>query len=187
MTEPTYISDHPTRAVANLISKFDGATLLKLLVLVLVNEVQELENTYFDLISERQLSDAVGAQLDQYGKIVGELRSGLFDTAYRRFIEARILTNLSEGEVPRLIEVVDLITEAISVLYMPTYPAAYIIQYTRDGFTSESFRSRVRRQVEAITPSGVGLEVVEANEGAFGFADDPTALGFGEGEWAEII
>lgn len=181
------IVDHADRAVANLISKFDNATQLQGLVRVLVSEVQELDNTFFALISERYLSTAVGAQLDEYGKILGFDRQGFSDSDYRNLLEARSLLGLAEGQIGAIVFILQKITRASFVLYMPTYPAAYIVQYTSSVYTSSSFREIIKEFILRITPCGVLNTIVEAPDPAFGFEDDTTALGFNEGPWAEII
>lgn len=181
------IVDHSDRAVANLISKFDKATKLQDLVRVLVGEVQELDDLIFALISERYLSSAVGAQLDQYGEVLGFKRQGFSDDEYRNLLEARIIANLSEGQIGIIQLVLQKITRASFVLYIPTYPAAYIVQYTSSVYTSSSFREIIKEFILFITPCGVLNTIVESPDPAFGFEDDPTALGFNEGPWAEII
>jgi hypothetical protein len=187
MSEPFLIVDHVLQAIANLVSDYDDATKVQDLVSVFVNEVQELENTFYDLITDRLLDTSVGAQLDTWGEIVGERRDGLTDDEFREFIRARILTNLAEGEIQRIITVLKTITQSTLVKFQANYPAAFIVDYSRDGYTSDAFRERVRAQILSITPSGVGLKIVESNLNYFGFADDPNALGFGDGEWSETV
>lgn len=181
------IVDHVDRAIANLISMFDQADDFQSLVAVFVEQVQVLDNLFFSLIVDRMLSSAVGEGLDEYGRLLNEPRQGFIDSEYRDLLRARILTNLAEGEIERIISVLTLLTSAVRVLYMPTYPAAYIVQYERDGYTTPGYRNKIREQIISITPSGVGVNIVEGALGSFGFEDDDTALGFNEGPWAEII
>jgi hypothetical protein len=192
VTDPVEIGDHVDRALANFTSKFRGADgeispLLKALVEVVVGEVQTVEELMFSLIGARYLGSASGAQLDQYGSVVGSPRDGLSDAEYRGFIAAQILINQSEGEIPRIIQIAALITGAVSVYYIPDYPAAFTLQYNVSQYLSDGTRDRVYQSLLAATPSGVGFNLVEARFDAFGFADDPEALGFGLGEWAENI
>jgi len=188
VTEPFLISDHAARAVANLTSEFDNASDLQaLLTEVIMPEVQELEVLFYSLITERLLDGATGAQLDAWGKIVGEPRDGLNDTQYREFIRARIRTNLAEGEIERIIDVLKTITMADTVRFIPAFPASFVVQFEVTSYGDPGFNNRVKNQIESITPSGVGIQIVEAKTDAFGFAEDPTALGFGVGEFASVI
>jgi hypothetical protein len=181
------IVDHADRAVANLISKFENATNFQELVRIFVDEIQQLDDLVFALISERYLSSAVGAQLDAYGVVLGFARQGFSDTEYRNLLEARALINQSEGQIGPILFILQKITRASLVLYIPTYPAAYIVQYTSSVYTSTSFREIIKEFILLITPCGVLNTIVEAPDSAFGFDDDPTALGFNEGPWAEIL
>lgn len=187
MAEPELIIDHSDRAVANLTHSMQRGGDVELLVRVFVDQVQELEATFYDLVVAYLLDTATGEQLDTLGAIVGESREGLGDVDFRAFIRARILTNLAEGEIDRILTVLRLITSATSVRYQPLYPAAFLVEYVRDGYASPELEQRFKRQVELITPSGVGFEVVRATTGYFGFESDPDALGFGEGEFASIL
>jgi hypothetical protein len=187
MTDPVYIYDHVDRAKANLTSDYSDAVKVRGLVAAFVSEIQEVEQVMYELIVSRYIGNASDAQLDQYGAAVGEPRAGLTNAEYRKFILARILTNLGEGEIPRLLEVVKTITSASRVKYTAAHPAHFLVEYVRGGYTSAAFRNRVKSQVLELTPAGVGFTVIEANEGYFGFNDDPDAFGFDVGEWAEEI
>lgn len=186
MSDPVLIDDHAARAVGNLSHDYKKENILKLLEDVIMPEVQEAELMMFSLIAERLVDSATNAQLDQWGKVVGEPRDGLSDIAYRGFINARILSNLSEGQTETIIEVLSILTGG-DVQFRATYPAAFIANYEVSGFTSASLSDRVRRQIESITPSGVGVHVVESLVDGFGFLEDPTALGFDDGTFSSVI
>jgi hypothetical protein len=187
MSEPTLVADHVDRALGNLTHEFDDAENVKAIVRAFVDEVQVAEELVLSLITERYISSAIGAQLDQYGALVGEPRNGLSDAQYRLFIQARIATNMSEGEIEVLISVLKTITGADSVKVMQAYPASLRAQYTVQGALSASLRTRIFNQLLSVTPAGVSLVVVEAEAASFGFDDDPDALGFDLGAWAEEI
>ena len=187
MTNPVLISNHAERAKDLLTSDFDAATNVRALLDVLLAEVQEVEQVFYDLIVEQYLSTAVGEQLDRIGAIVGEARAGLGDTAYRNFIGARIQTNITESTIPTLLDVISTITGSSDVLFSPTYPASFELYYVIGAFTDEGTRARILTQLEALTPAGVGFRATEAVTGYFGFDDDPDSLGFDEGIWSEEI
>lgn len=84
---------------------------------------QPIEDTLQAIIAQRDVNQAVGAQLDLLGKLVGQSRAGLTDPDYRRYIRARIATNRSDGVVEDLIRVATLVLNAtayIKVAYAGT-------------------------------------------------------------------
>lgn len=85
-----------------------GNNIEKLLA-VLASPFQSVEGCLQQLLSERSVDTAVGAQLDVLGKIVGQSRGGLDDDHYRRYIRARISANRSTGIIEDLLKVTDLI------------------------------------------------------------------------------
>src|SRR5690242_14038772 len=87
---------------------FEGNNTEKL-VATLATPFQSIENMLQQLLTERSIDTAVGAQLDVIGRIVGQPRNGLDDESYRRYCRARIATNNSEGVMENLITVTDLI------------------------------------------------------------------------------
>lgn len=186
MSDPVLITDHVRRAKSHLTSDFRRPT-IEALTAAFVESVQELEVVFYQLIVARFVDSAVGAALDQLGALVGERRDGLNDVDYRRFVRARITSNGAEAEIPRLLSVLRTITGAFSVHYMPEYPAGYRVAYVVPEFLSAGIRARIAETVERMTTSGVGFDIVEAESGYFGFADDPDALGFDEGVFAEEI
>lgn len=76
---------------------------------IFVKPFNEIELAYQELLLNRSVDSAVGAQLDILGKLVGQLRGGLGDTDYRRFIRARIFANKSNGTHEVLLRVVRLV------------------------------------------------------------------------------
>lgn len=71
-----------------------------------IQQIQELEQFFFQLINDRTLDTAVGAQLNGIGSIVGENRNGRGDTDYRRAVRAKILINKSSGTLEQLVAIV---------------------------------------------------------------------------------
>lgn len=78
-------------------------------VATLATPFQSLELVLQQLLVERSIDTAIGAQLDIIGKIVGQPRNGLDDDTYRRYCRARIAANKSDGTVENLITVTDLV------------------------------------------------------------------------------
>lgn len=78
---------------------------ISLLLGAMVSGYQSIENMLQDLLNDRSIDTAAGVQLDMIGAVVGQLRQGLDDTTYRRYIRARIAANRSNGVSEDLIRV----------------------------------------------------------------------------------
>jgi hypothetical protein len=186
MSDPKIITDHIKRAIG-LLTEFDEAENVKVILSALVSQVQDLENLTYSTIVDRYYSTASGVNLDAWGVIVGEPRDGLTDEEYRRFIEARIQTNKTSGDIPTLLTVAQIITNSVRVVYQPNYPADYTLQFQLSEPLSDAVKDRVKRQIcEELTPSGVGCFLVEYQSGSFGFDGSQPygGKGFGEGSFS---
>jgi hypothetical protein len=106
-TQPglVYQPDHAGDAASRLLAQFDDAETLHAFVRLLVRPLQELEQAAFQLLDAFDLEDAAGAQLDMLGGIVGMLRDGRSDIAYRAYIRAKILANVSDGAVETILKI----------------------------------------------------------------------------------
>lgn len=79
------------------------------LIANLATPFQSIETALQQLLTERSIDTAIGAQLDVIGRLVGQPRNGLDDETYRRYCRARIATNKSNGTIENLITVTELI------------------------------------------------------------------------------
>lgn len=185
---PRYIFDHEERAAADLVSAL-RRPILRAIVRAFGAQVQELEDAAYACISDRLLDVAVGAQLDAWGEVVGERRGGLDDLEYRRFIQARLIANRAQGRPDELLRVAALVAQPLvePARYTPRYPACYTLQVVRSVGWSPEGAARVGALLASITPAGVGWGLINAPSGAFGFEDDPEALGLDEGLLADLI
>ena len=153
----------------------------------LLPSIQEVEDVLYDLIVDRFLEGALGAQLDQYGDLLDEGRQGLSDDEFRRILRSRILSNRSTGAIEDLVKLASRVTGSEVVRLFNIFPAFMSIEYVVPASDSAAFRKIVVRLLERATSAGVGLKVVEGVTGYFGFAGDPRALGFGEGKLSTRI
>jgi hypothetical protein len=188
MTHP-YQPDHETIMLDELLAWFRTKPKLRALVEGIADQVQELEESFRELREERLLSAATGAQLDQYGRVVGEQRGALSDADFAKFIEARILTNTSEGDVDRLLAILRIIagplTAGTDVEYTPLYAAAFQMSVIRDVPLTATMAARIVAQMLDVTPAGVGVEIIEG-PGADTFRFD-VGPGFDVGKLAWIL
>lgn len=95
----------------NLLEQFKGKQTLQDILDAFTGQVQEVEDMLFELVDERFLDSAVGEQLDGLGRIIGLLRGGLDDDAYRTRLRAEIRILISSGTTEDIL--------AIFVLILP--------------------------------------------------------------------
>lgn len=100
----------------------------KFLVAVCAAAVQPLEDCLQQLLLQRALDTAIGAQLDVIGDLVGEPRNGLDDDDFRRFCRAAIATHRSRGTTEDLLRILDLVIFNSS--------AQYVVQFAGTGTVS---------------------------------------------------
>ena len=187
---PPYIFDHVERRLARLVTIFRKDR-IEFMVTIFGEELQEIEDSLYNLIVENYMATAVGRQLDVWGMIVGEPRNGLTDGEYRGFINARILTNSSEGTIDRMTEILSVIGRAVDgipTVYFPLYPAAMFFSLVTNETISADTAARIKAQMLQAAPAGVDISFIQiAPEGFFGFEGDPDALGFGEGQFGGVL
>lgn len=96
--------DHATEALAAIPPTLDKPN-WRALITSSMAQMQAIEDAAIAIIVQRALADAVGAQIDQLGKLVGQPREGREDDDYRRVIGCKIAVNESQGMREDLIRV----------------------------------------------------------------------------------
>lgn len=160
------ILDHRIQGLAELPMQLQGKANLEVLLGALLDQVQQLEDVLYPLLSERGLAVAHDGTLDQLGRLVGEPRLARSDADYRAAIGLRIERNNSRGEPDRLIRVIKKLTGATSVAYSEPWPG--VVQLVFDG---QSAPADLRAAMEAIAPVGVRLVLIQAPPDAFAFSE----------------
>lgn len=179
------ISSHAAEALSNVLSQLQGKPNFEDLLTVMVDPCQDVEDTLYDLVTERQLDTAEGVNLDQYGKVVGAARRGLSDENYRRYIRVRIQANRSNGQADVILDVVSFLVGGQVVDFIPAYPAAYVLQYETLG-TDPDLVALMSEILEQTTAAGVAYTVVEGlTDEAKRF--DVAGRGFDDGKFGDII
>lgn len=180
----TKITSHVNAALANMLSRYEDATILRELLSSCVTPLQDLEDTLYDCIVSRLLDTAEGVNLDQYGALVGAARRGLSDADYRRYIRVRIMANRSNGQADVIIDIAAYITNA-AVKYYLMAPAEYLLQFT-DGFAlSSDLVTLLGELLEQTTGAGIGYTVVQNYMGGKQF--DTANRGFDEPKFGSTI
>jgi hypothetical protein len=102
------------------------------LIRILVAPADRFEAAAQAVLVGFRLDDAVGAQLETLGSLVGQPRAGLNDDDFRRFIRARILTTRSSGTIDEILTILDLVLgdPAAILTFVDEWPAAFSVQIT---------------------------------------------------------
>lgn len=167
----TQKTDHVDEAKALLVQQFKGKTNLEALLTAFVNQIQELEDVFFELLENRWLTTATGTQLDGIGKIVGLDRLWLDDDDYRAALRAQIRLNRSSGTIPDNITILELlITNSFRI--SEWYPAAFNV-IVSDEFTEDP--ENIARRLSRGAAIKAYLEYTEVDDDyTFTFADEDT-------------
>lgn len=130
------------------------------LIAALASSAQDIENCLQQLLLNRAVATATGVQLDLLGRVVGQLRLGLIDDDYRRYIRARIATNRSGGVTEDLIGIAKLIVNTTGAVYnvQPNGTATVVARI--DGIAvTDSLGGIVFSFLQAAKSGGVRLVV----------------------------
>ena len=144
--------------------------------------LQSVEDVSMEVLVGRWPLTAVGVQLNNLGKIVGQERGEMLDTQYRLWILARILVNRGNGRAEELMHILDVLG-AESIYYDEGTAEMRI------DVTDMAEGDQVRDLMGEAKAGGVRLSFIwneELDEDAFQFANTLTAddtdadTGFGD-------
>lgn len=156
MTNVVIISDHSTRALSRLTEQFKGKENIQALVEMFMEELNELEVTGFQLLLQRSVADAEGAQLDIIGEHVGLPRGGRTDTEYRIAVYGKIAQNSSDGSAPTVYQLVKTLTGSSTVRIIDQYPAA--VKIIIDAALTDISQ---REAIQSALGAGIALDAVQ--------------------------
>lgn len=121
------VVDHAARALSRLAVQYKSAPLLAKVLGVFTSQVQDIENAVYDTLVGMRLENAVGAQLDVLGRVVGQDRESANDAEYRLRIAARRAANNSIGSAESVYRVFDILLPTHTLAMEPQYPAAFVL------------------------------------------------------------
>lgn len=127
--------DHVTEALTRFQQSLKDQPNLAAFLTATVAPMQDIEAAMQQLLTERTVDTAVGAQLDDLGVIVGQPRDGLLDDTYRRYIRARIMSNRSRGIVEDLIRIARLVVDNDAATMTVSQPGIAAVVLRVDGIT----------------------------------------------------
>ena len=179
------ITTHVEDGLARLKQQFQQDGSFKELIRLYLTRIQALEYALFALYLGRFLAFAVGQMLDYIGTIVMLPRPTLStpDTEYRVLLYGRIAALNSNGTLPNLLGILGTLQATNRKIYQ-NFPASLTINFTPSSIITEY--TSIRTILET-SSAAVDLNICAHLDGAFGFSDDPTALGFDDGTIGEAI
>lgn len=130
-TSLVQVEDHCEDGKAKLLYQFADSTKLRDLLCTYLDQTQDLEAAFWQLLTLRGLDVAEGVNLDALGALVGQDRLGdASDDDYRSLIRARIRANRSRGTAEDLIDVLRLVLGSDEgIVWEENYPASASISY----------------------------------------------------------
>ena len=139
--------------------------------------VAPLEQALAQMLTERALDTAIGVQLDQVGKLVGQPRVSDDDEIYRMYCRARILTNRSKGNADQLVKIGRvLVNDATATIHLQPEGTA-TLRMRIDGIAYDDERGAIVCSfVQAAASDGVRVVVQwgdSAPSGWFRFDSGP--------------
>jgi hypothetical protein len=175
---------HVSEAIRNLIDVFEDKPKVVGLLTSFVNRVQDLENTFSDILTETALGNASGAQLDLLGAIVGEERNGRSDLQYATAINAQIRLLRSEGTIEDVIDLITAIVGELQVDIVEYYPAKFAATIDEAIDPDEVDVGAMGALIASGKPAGVGMSLIYfTSPNPFRF--DTAGQGFDQGEFPE--
>lgn len=136
VADPLAAVDHAASALARLAEQFKNKANLAALLNAINVQSQDVETALQDLLSLRSVDTAFGAQLDVLGAIVGQPRGGFDDDAYRLYISARVLLNISSGTIPEVIAIFRaLVDDTTTIEFEEQFPAGFVLRLGGQAFT----------------------------------------------------
>lgn len=189
-------ADLDAGASADLPAQYASTSVLDL-AQCLLSRLQTVDDIARQLQAGLALPDAVGAQLDILGQLVGQPRQGgaypmgESDAAYRQKIAAAILRNRSGGTVPDLIAVVSELLSDVSptVIVTQAGTAAFALTVTVSTPLDAGQLASLASFVQAAKAAGVGATIYPSAAPTFAYAGfpDPPFSGYDNGHWAPVL
>lgn len=176
-------TDLAARALGRLLAQFQGKPLLAGVVGAIAQQYQDLEDATWSIFEKRPFPVAVGDALTRWGEAVNEPREPSMDDAtYRPLVQARVITNHSNGEAENVLALLRTLG-ASQVLYFEHLPATIQVDVLGDVVADDD--ALLDFLTAATGP--VNLHTNQYTSHPFGFAADPDASGFEDGELGRSI
>ena len=186
MTDEMYdeINDHVEIALGRQVYQYKAGVNWNKLIQSHVERYQIQEDVQFQLLTERDLTNAVGVQLELLGADYKLTRDGSeSDEDFRARIRVEISLLRGNGQVPVIIFSLQRLVEPRAISLNQIFPLKILMWIFVDEFNeiTQDEIDRINLTMEDVKAAGVGLDVgLQLNNNAFKVA--PTASGGAAGE-----
>lgn len=175
------ITNYADIAIDRLIHQYKNKPKLEAILKAFASEIQELENTYFDLLEKRSFDTAIGYQLDRIGVILGETRQGLNDDEYRIRLKAKVFKNTSFGEPERIITLFKLLVNP-NIIHISDLELSTIIIASDYEFNSVDTLFTIINYMSGALPVTVRIDDIVTFDADAPLSLDGDSLGLGFGD-----
>jgi hypothetical protein len=121
--------DHLTTDEDRLLVQYKEKVTVKALALAPSKNAQFLENTLFEVLVQQLLDNALGEQLNRWGRVFKIERELRGDDDYRVAIKAKVLEYRSKGHVEEIYAPFDALDPAADFYIKQWYPAAIVLRW----------------------------------------------------------
>jgi len=115
--------DHVSNGLSHLISQYEDSENLKFLLQTFLEELQEIEDVNTEMLSQDDIANAEGVQLDGIGEHLGKRREGLTDTDYRVALNIQKILNAGEGRFHTALQMWRTVMGSSTVTMTEEFPA----------------------------------------------------------------
>lgn len=178
------IHNHVELAIDRLIQQHKCSETVRCMLDGFVSQIQELEDSIFNIAQAQSILNAEGAQLDKIGEIVGQERLGNNDEFYRILLLVKIGQNTSFGEPEKVAEVFKTITQATRVHLQEHFPGGVMV--SSNGQLNPITVNFLYSIIQSVVPAGVrvdymGVWLEDETYDPFSFdgPDESDGAGFG--------
>lgn len=200
ITETGEITDYATRLVDLLVEQYELSTGFQRSIVGEADQMQEIEGVLSDMMTAFYIDNAVGAQLDTVGSIVGEDRLNRTDDDYRDGIYFRIFVNNSSGELEVIQEFTRYVVNGGSFAFAKElFPAKVAVL-----FDAVSIPANLTQLIDDVAAGGVKILPQWVTSGGFifgfeseggiatnsrirGFDEPGSAVPYEAGKFTELI
>lgn len=155
------ITDHAEKAKDRLPRFLNAATNFNALIDIAGSRTQDLETELFNLLDQRYLSVAVGAQLDGLGQILNHERTvGQSDSDYRAELIAETGKLALSGQIEPLISLFNTLSSAVDSDLVEFYPASVLLTAYYDADSEDPILDEnIVKAMNEVKAAGVNLDL----------------------------
>lgn len=155
------ITNHVEQALKRQVAQWKGLTQLDGEISIEAGRMQKLENILFQILDGRNLTDAVGIQLDGLGTTYGEFgeRENRPDDNYRAFLITLPAKLRQAGQREALIQALLNLSGALKIEIEYFYPRAMAYYMILDDVDSLPNESEINEEMQSIRADGIRLDI----------------------------